>query len=432
MALVQHQPGNSDSGPEATEFGAELFEAVADGDVIRMQKALAMLDYSVDCYNGDSMSPLGLAASLGQYQVVDRLVRPFGTKPGADVDARNRGGATALMFAAWNGHKKCVEVLVQHGADVQASDDEGMTALLWAVQSDQHELVQLLMPLDFASLFSASEYGYTTLVAALLELGIPVDSLDGDGNTALLRLAMSTLHFDNENWAELDTSSAVAELLVANGADLEATDPQYEQTVLGWALKTCKPLLTDTLRELGADVEAQASQRYRVRGQTLLISTVTELLEPSAESPYDVWPLPLRVIGDKYLAGLVQQQISIGAKVEATDSAGRTCLMHAAALGAHSVLDKLLGSADVDVVDFEGQSALVYAALEGHDKAVSMLLAHGANPLVKDRTGNQLWQAAELCGHFAVSRAIQSAGGLVEPASSKQGAIEGGAAYRWE
>lgn len=28
-----------------------------------------------------------------------------------------------------------------------------------------------------------------------------------------------------------------------------------------------------------------------------------------------VWPLPLRVIGDKYLAGLVQQQISIGAKV---------------------------------------------------------------------------------------------------------------------
>ena len=30
-------------------------------------------DYSVDCYNGDSMSPLALAASLGQYQVLFRF-----------------------------------------------------------------------------------------------------------------------------------------------------------------------------------------------------------------------------------------------------------------------------------------------------------------------------------------------------------------------
>ena len=35
----------------------------------------------------------------------------------------------------------------------------------------------------------------------------------------------------------------------------------------------------------------------------------------AANTLLQVWPLPLRVIGDKYLAGLVQQQISIGAKV---------------------------------------------------------------------------------------------------------------------
>ena len=87
-------------------------------------------------------------------------------------------------------------------------------------------------------------------------------------------------------------------------------------------------MLADVLRELGANVEAHATLRYRVRGQattticsaltrgslilcvqTLLIATVTELLQGSDDTPYDVWPLPRRVIADKYLPGMVEQQI---------------------------------------------------------------------------------------------------------------------------
>ena len=102
------------------------------------------------------------------------------------------------------------------------------------------------------------------------------DSLDADGNTPLLRVGMvavahmviwlitlvqSTLHFDNEDWVEIETTSAVVELLLINserwrcydltlspkGASLEATDPQCEQTALAWAIKTCKVTSSLTL-----------------------------------------------------------------------------------------------------------------------------------------------------------------------------------------
>lgn len=398
--------------PEPTEFGAELFDAVFDGDVTRMQQALAMLDYPVDCYNEDGMTPLAVAATSGHHQLLERLIEPFGTKPGADVDARCRGGATSLMFAAWHGHRQCVQILLDHGAESSAMDDDGMTPLMWAMDGEHQELVQMLLPLDDTSLFSAAEWGYTTVVGALLGLGVPPDALDPDGNTALLRIAMSTLHFENRDWTEIDTCAAVAELLVNSGASLEATDPQYEQTALGWALKTCKPCLAETLRSLGANVEAHAAQRCRVRGQTLLISSVTELLEGSDESPYDLWPVPRRVIAQRHLVGIVELQIRMGAKLGATDSSGRTCLMHAAELGDPEVLLKLLGSAEVDAADYEGQTALVYAAMQGHERAVDVLLQHGANPAVKDRTGNHLWQAAELAGHHAVSQLIQARVGM--------------------
>ncbi len=62
--------------------GHELFDAVFDGDVTRMQQALAVLgappppasellpDYPLDCYNNDGMTPLAVASSSGHLQVL--------------------------------------------------------------------------------------------------------------------------------------------------------------------------------------------------------------------------------------------------------------------------------------------------------------------------------------------------------------------------
>ena len=52
---------------------------------------------------------------------------------GADVDARDRRGQTALMLAAHGGHEAAVEALIAAGADLDVAAKYGLTALMLAI-----------------------------------------------------------------------------------------------------------------------------------------------------------------------------------------------------------------------------------------------------------------------------------------------------------
>ena len=54
---------------------------------------------------------------------------------GADVNAYDRNGTTALMEAAEHGHADIVRTLIENGADMNAQNDGGRTALMIAVTS---------------------------------------------------------------------------------------------------------------------------------------------------------------------------------------------------------------------------------------------------------------------------------------------------------
>jgi len=396
------------SAEEWTEIGAELFNAVIAGDLVTTQKALAKLGYPVDCYNDESKTPLALAAENGRIAILERLLKPFGVHPAADPDARCLGAATAMMYAAYKNQTEAVATLIQYKADPALMDDEGMTALMFAVQADAKETIQILLN-DQSSLFSAAERGYIDYVQFLLERGIAVDSLDENGNTALLRVAMATKHFDEPNWAETEDTEAVAQLLLEWGADIAAIDPHFQQTSLGWAIKTCKPKLAEALRGAGADIEGRTAQHFTVRGQSLLLSAIAEIQE-TEETPYDAWPTTKAQIADKYLANsIIERMIKMGANVEAADGTGRTALMYAASLGDVASVEVLAQHADLEVTDYEGQTAVVYATMAGREKAAQVLLQHGANTNVRDRHGNMLWQVAEAEGHYALGKMIQAA-----------------------
>jgi hypothetical protein len=51
---------------------------------------------------------------------------------GADVNATNSMGLTALLGAANRGSNAIIELLVEHGARLDVQDREGRTALRWA------------------------------------------------------------------------------------------------------------------------------------------------------------------------------------------------------------------------------------------------------------------------------------------------------------
>ena len=84
------------------------------------------------------------AAKAGDIEAVKKHLAD-----GADVNAKNRSGATALHStplceAAGGGHKEVVELLIAKGADVNVKNAYGTTPLDWAIMSKHTETADLL------------------------------------------------------------------------------------------------------------------------------------------------------------------------------------------------------------------------------------------------------------------------------------------------
>jgi outer membrane protein assembly factor BamB len=109
------------------------------------------------------------AARKGDAEAVKRLLAK-----GADVNAKNAYGATALSFAADAGHVAVIKVLLQHKADVNLKDTFYKAAPLdWAVMRSHAEVVGALVQAGAAgaddALKSAAAAGRTAVVQAILD-----------------------------------------------------------------------------------------------------------------------------------------------------------------------------------------------------------------------------------------------------------------------
>src|ERR1700689_1338609 len=113
---------------------------------------------------------------------------------GADVNARDSKGATALMHATIDGDLECVNLLLEKGADPNASNDLGINALMWA--AGDFDKVRTLVA-HGANVNASSNYGFTALSVAaaspgnlptvlfLLDKGADPKAVDKDGVGAL-------------------------------------------------------------------------------------------------------------------------------------------------------------------------------------------------------------------------------------------------------
>ena len=91
-------------------------------------------DYSVDL-----MSPI---VTTNEQQKITELKQLI--QNGADVNATDYNGKTALMRAAEAGRTQNVEILIDAGADIHAKDNKEWTALMYAEWDDHTDIIKLL------------------------------------------------------------------------------------------------------------------------------------------------------------------------------------------------------------------------------------------------------------------------------------------------
>ncbi|MCC6005620.1 MAG: ankyrin repeat domain-containing protein [Thermofilum sp.] len=191
----------------SANLNSELIQAVEKGDIVKVRY---LLEKGANANARDSRGATALhkAASQGNVHIAQLLI-----EHGADVNSRNEYGATPLHYSK-NG--EVAELLIKHGADVDARDSDGWTPLHYVAEKGYLDVAKVLILhgasinaktfLGLTPLHLAAEKGNIEVIKFLITHGADVNSRDAQGDTPLHLSVLSGL-------------TDVVKLLLENGAD---------------------------------------------------------------------------------------------------------------------------------------------------------------------------------------------------------------------
>jgi ankyrin repeat protein len=198
-------------------------------------------------------------------------------------------GESSIADAAMQRDAAAVRTLIKQGADVNAAQGDGMTALHWAAMQGDAELVKMLVAAGartevttrngaYAPLHLAARVGNAAAVSALLDAGANVRVATTSGGT-------TALHFAAANG---DRATVLA--LLNHKAPVDARDNAFMQTPVMWAAAYDRAEAVTLLAERGADLTAfsrvddiSAQERAERAALTLRAKRIAAL--KAAEAP---------------------------------------------------------------------------------------------------------------------------------------------------
>ncbi|HWF85832.1 MAG TPA: ankyrin repeat domain-containing protein [Vicinamibacterales bacterium] len=308
---------------------AVAFYAALRANDLAALNALIARGESVNAVDAHGITPLMNAAVVGSTEAMARLI-----DAGADVNAHNEFGSTALMWSATDLAK--IQLLIKHGADLNIATEHGRTALWLAAASDGSAAIVRTLIAAGADVRALESTKMTVLHAAtmghdadttriLIDAGLNVNAADSAGFTPLI------------NAAQRGSVEAV-QMLLAKGANANA------------------------VTELG-DVATHSTSRVKNGALGLGHFTALLLAAPTAPAP------------------LVTALVKAGADVNAKDVRGMTPLMLAVATdhpNLEAIRTLLAAGADVNIRSLAGETALDWARKFGATPVAAVLARAGA------------------------------------------------------
>ena len=329
------------------------------------------------------------------------------------------GVPSPVADAAMHGDAETVRALLREGADVNAAQGDGMTALHWAARHDDADMARMLVLAgarvgavtrngQYTPLHLAARNGGEATVRVLLDAGADVAARTSSGGALPLHFAAE--HGDVE----------VITVLLDAGAHVDATDEAFGQTPLMWAAALGRVPAITLLLDRGADVAATSAvenipdreeqdrtlEQRRNRMMAALRAATEEPRSPREESAAEE-----KAAGDSTSAVTPPAADSAAAEPEPVVPAETETPKPATADSAAPDKDLEPLSYGELVGGKGGLTPLLFAVRQGHTEAVRTLLDAGAD-IDQRGAGDDTTPllAAVVNGHFDLALMLLSRG----------------------
>ncbi len=307
-----------------------------------------------------------------------------------------RLGDSPVADAAMRDDVLLIRELLSGGADVNAAQGDGMTALHWAARRGNSEIVQLLIGADALADAMTRLGGYTPLhIASQMGHGLIVESLinaGSDPNHGTSTGRTTPLHF-----AAASGSAESVTALLAHGARIDSRETAWGQTALMFAAASNSVAVLQVLLDHGADIG--------LTGSVIDIAAREEVDRIDSRNR-------AQRLASRYMRAVPSNRGSgdRGSQRNQPGTAGPPQLRGSTEIDPLSYAD-LVGS-------HGGLSALHLAVREGHVESVTTLLGAGAdiNHLSAGDNTSPLLMAT-INGHFDMAMMLVRRGAEVTLAS---------------
>ncbi|XP_034426205.1 ankyrin repeat and SAM domain-containing protein 3 isoform X2 [Hippoglossus hippoglossus] len=182
--------GESLVRPEELDVPLDLHTACSIGQYDVVAECIKKREVNLDGKNIGGWTPLMYAAYIGHDNIANLLL-----EAGVNVNATTAKGLTPLMLAASCGNESIAYFLLQHGAELELKDSLGWTALLHCTSTGHQQMVKFLLDnkadanvkepgSGFTPLMEAAASGHEIILQYLLDHKVKVDDRNAKGETA--------------------------------------------------------------------------------------------------------------------------------------------------------------------------------------------------------------------------------------------------------
>jgi len=315
-------------------------------------------------------------------------------------------GTAPVADAVMAKDREAVKALLKNGADVNAAQGDGMTALHWAARNGDAELTQMLLFAGanvkattrlggYTPLMMAADQGHATVIAALLASGADAKAANALGTTPLMLAAAS------------GNPQAVT-TIVENGGEIEAKENTFGQTPLMFAAANNRVDAMKALIKAGSQISATS----KVNNVGNLSGPEQEFLAGASGSGNQAGGNGTGRNGQVVATGAGQAAPAAnGAPAGGGGGGGRGGFGGKPGIDRPYFYNELIGYQG-------GHTALILASRSGYTDAVKTLVAAGAdvNQISKgDRVSPML--IAAINGHFDLAKWLLEQGANPNAAS---------------